>query len=98
MVERLAHSLRFSWSESKREREKDEVEQEESHGVDKRHQISVTPKFALSGRVQCGLKMSRLPLSRLSLPLLSLFSFLLTTADAQTCAGYDCLKVTIGDS
>ena len=43
MDERLAHSLRCSWSEGRGERGKDEVEQEEeSHGVDKRHQISVT--------------------------------------------------------
>ena len=41
MDERLTDSLRCSWSESIGERGKDEVEEEESHGVRKRHQISV---------------------------------------------------------
>ena len=39
------YSLRCSWSDGRGERGKEEVEeQEENHGVDKRHQISVTPK------------------------------------------------------
>ena len=51
-------------------------------------------RAALSGRVHRGLMMSRLSLSHLFLLLLfPIFSALLSTTDAQTCAGYDCLKV-----
>ena len=51
MDERLTDSLRCSWSESIGERGEDEVEEEESHGVRKRHQISVMSlrAAALSG-------------------------------------------------
>ena len=69
-------------------------EEKGSHGKCKRHQISGTPWPFLSGRVQRGLEMGRLSLlTNFGLFSSFLFSLLLVRADAQTCAGYDCLKV-----